>query len=74
MLRSLQFVFQIGSAGLQFEQLAVTMLELIEPCLTLPELILQSMHIHLYLPAISLQSIITACLKVDNADGKYCQR
>jgi len=26
------------------------------------------------LAALSLQSIIAACLKVDNADGKYCQR
>jgi hypothetical protein len=44
------------------------MLETIEPRLTLPELILQSVNIHLHLAAISLQSSAAACLEMDNAD------
>jgi hypothetical protein len=73
MLRSLELVFQITGAGLQFKQLAVTPLEMIEPRLTLPKQILQFVNIRLHLAAIPLQSSTAACLKLDNADREYRQ-
>jgi hypothetical protein len=73
MLRSLELVFQITGAGLQFKQLAVAPLETIEIRFALPELILQFVNIRLHLAAIPLQSSTTACLKLDNADREYRQ-